>query len=83
MPDTFVVSQPTIDLPASLMREIGRTMVLSVNIEFRLSRIAYALLGIDRKAGRIAVREPRVVERFDIGQRIAGPYGSKVEDRPH
>ena len=66
MQTTYRVSEPLIELPPSLLREIGRTMVLSAHLEFSLSRIAYGLIGVDRQTGRIAVREPRLVERFDM-----------------
>ena len=63
---TFAVSDVITDLPDALLREIGRTMVLSAKLEWTLSRFVFALLRIDRNEGRTAVREPRAAERFDM-----------------
>jgi hypothetical protein len=54
------------DLPASLTREIGRIIVAYANLEHRLSVIIYALLGVPSAIGRLAVREPRSTDRFDL-----------------
>jgi hypothetical protein len=63
---TLASSDPLTDLPDELLREIGKTMVLLAHLEWRLSRFAYALMGVDRNVGRISVREPRAAERFDM-----------------
>jgi hypothetical protein len=62
----YAETDTVIDLPDDLLREIGRVMVLFARLEWTLSRIAYALLGLDRTDGRIAVREPRATERIDM-----------------
>jgi hypothetical protein len=62
----FGESDTTIDLPADLLSEIGRIIVSFAKLEFMLTRLAYALLELDRTAGRIVVREPRACERFDM-----------------
>lgn len=67
-------------LSVSHSREIGRIIVRWAHLEWRLRLIAYALLGLDQKEGRLAVRATgRVVEfvtmlqdlenakRFDLG----------------
>jgi hypothetical protein len=59
-------SEPTIDLPTCLFEEIGRITIIFSRIEWLLGRIAYAVLGLDRTEGRIAVREPRATERLDM-----------------
>jgi hypothetical protein len=66
MSRSFAESDTTIELPAELLREIGRIIVSFAKLEFMLTRLAYALLELDRTAGRIAVREPRACERFDM-----------------
>ena len=63
---TFASTNPVTDLAPQILAEIGKTMVLFANLEWRLSRFAYALLGVDRNLGRIAVREPRAQDRFDM-----------------
>ena len=63
---TFAITEPTLELPDALLREIGETMILFAYLEWKLSRLAYALLGVDRNVGRISVREPRGCERFDM-----------------
>jgi hypothetical protein len=55
-----------LDLPAALSREIGRAIVLFAALENLLSRSIYALLDISRQEGRLAVREPRTTDRFDL-----------------
>jgi hypothetical protein len=57
---------PTIHvLPASLYREIGRVIVVYARLEWLLSQILYASLGVSQKEGRIAVGEPRATDRFE------------------
>ena len=63
---TFAVSETVTDLPSDLSCQIGISVVLFANLEWSLSRIAYAILGVDRNMGRIAVREPRATDRFDM-----------------
>jgi hypothetical protein len=56
----------TVKLPSFLLREIGRIITHHAVLEWSLSRLTYTLLGIDRVAGRIAVREPRTTDRLDM-----------------
>ncbi|HEY4846516.1 MAG TPA: hypothetical protein VIH87_01655 [Methylocella sp.] len=37
---TFAVTEPVIDLPDNLLREIGETTILFANLEWRLTRFA-------------------------------------------
>lgn len=62
----FAVTEPVVDLPPDLLQEIGRAVVQFAYLEWYLSRFAYALAGVDRIIGRIAVREPRASDRFDM-----------------
>ena len=62
---TYLLTTTT-DLPAALTREIGRIMVLYAAIEHTLSRIIYHLLRLSRQEGRLAVREPRASDRFEL-----------------
>jgi hypothetical protein len=56
----------TLELPASLQREIGKVVTRHATVELKLSRIVYILLGIDAVSGRISVREPRTTDRLDM-----------------
>ena len=56
----------TLDLPASLQREIGKVVTRHAVVELKLNRIVYTLLGIDAVSGRISVREPRTTDRLDM-----------------
>jgi hypothetical protein len=56
----------TLELPASLQREIGKVVTRHAVLELKLSRIVYTLLGIDAVSGRISVREPRTTDRLDM-----------------
>jgi hypothetical protein len=57
---------PTIhNLPTALNREIGRVVVSYARLEWLLSQILYAALGVSAAEGRIAVGEPRATDRFD------------------
>lgn len=46
-------------LPVAHSREIGRIVTHWSFLEWRLKNVAYALLGIGPKEGRLAVRQPR------------------------
>jgi len=56
----------TIDLPLSLLREIGKVIVRHAVVELKLNRMIYNLLEIDPVAGRITVREPPTTDRLDM-----------------
>jgi hypothetical protein len=66
MKRTYAETETTVDLPMTLLREIGLIMILSARLEWMLSRFAYSVLGLDRTEGRIAVREPRGTDRLDM-----------------
>jgi hypothetical protein len=53
-------------LPASFNREIGRTIVSWAYFEHLLRHIAWDLLGVSDKIGRVAVRDPRIDDRLDM-----------------
>lgn len=59
------------DLPMSVFREIGRVVVYHAFLEYAMSRPAYDLLNINPKQGRVAVREPRGHEIFDMVKDLA------------
>ena len=58
----------TTDVPAMMLREIGRVVVAYANLEYLLSEVIYLLLDVDPKRGRLAVREPRATDRLDVIQ---------------
>jgi hypothetical protein len=61
MKRTYAETDPTVNLPIALLREIGLIMVLPARLEWMLSRF-----GLDRTERRTAVREPRGTERLDM-----------------
>ena len=55
------------NLSIALTREIGRVMVGHAFLEHCLSRIIYKLIDdVDPKIGRLAVREPRAIDRLEL-----------------
>ena len=68
-----------VDLPANLCREIGRVIISFANLEHRLSVLLYVLMRIPPEIGRLAVREPRATDRFDLAMDLFGvrklPFG--------
>jgi hypothetical protein len=55
-----------LNLPSSMLREIGRAMVTHALLEWLLLRTIYLLLALDPIEGRIAVRDPRTTDRLDM-----------------
>ena len=53
-------------LPDNLLREIGRVVFAHAVLENHLTGFAHAALQVSRKEGRIAVREPRLTDRFEM-----------------
>jgi hypothetical protein len=53
-----------LNLSPLLCREIGRVITRHAYLEWRLSKIIYALLSVGPKEGRLAVREPRATDRL-------------------
>jgi hypothetical protein len=68
------------DLPASIVREIGRVVVLHSYLEHVLGRIIYDILDIDPKIGRTVIREPRGGEVFDMIRDLAQIKGLELSD---
>jgi hypothetical protein len=60
------VVRAVLDLPASLLREIGRVITAHSVVELYLNNIVYDLIGLDPTIGRLAVREPRAADRVDL-----------------
>lgn len=59
------------DLPAPLAREIGRFLVTWAHFEYYAQAIVWVTLGLGQEEGRIAVREPRVIDRLDMIRDLA------------
>jgi hypothetical protein len=54
------------NLPAPLVREIGRIIVSWAYFEYCVQEMNWQALGISEAAGRIAMREPRVTDRLEM-----------------
>jgi hypothetical protein len=54
------------NLPAPLVREIGRIIVSWAYFEHCVQEMNWQALGISEAAGRIAMREPRVTDRLEM-----------------
>lgn len=69
----------TLDLPKRLYHEIGRVITTHAYLEYALNRTIYALIDVDPKIGRIAIREPRTTERLEMIVDIAQIRGLQIE----
>lgn len=58
-------------LPQRHRAELGHIIMRWAYLEWRLRQINYALLGIDPKEGRLAVREPRATDYLTMIQDLA------------
>jgi hypothetical protein len=54
------------DLPPNLMREIGRVIVFHAYVEWQLSLIIHDFLHLTKVLGRLADRDTRAMDRFDL-----------------
>ncbi len=59
-----------VDLPPNIEREIGRVITRYANLEHRLNILLYLLLDVPSSFGRLAVREPRATDRFDLAHEL-------------
>ncbi|HBR68559.1 MAG TPA: hypothetical protein DEA55_04195 [Rhodospirillaceae bacterium] len=67
MVSSTTVMLPTLyKLPPELTERIGHAIVAFSYIEFLLSNMVYDLLLLGQKEGRLAVREPRAKDRFEL-----------------
>jgi len=71
------------NLPASMHREIGRVIVLHSHLEYIMGRIVQELLGIDPKQSRVAVREPRGKEVFNMICELAELRGVSISEKEY
>lgn len=53
-------------IPSAHSKEIGRIITRWAFLEWRLKNVAYALLNVTPKQGRVAVREPRATNYVDM-----------------
>ncbi len=67
------------ELPGEMNRSVGRIIVTFAAFEQRMLRIAYDLLGINPKQGRIAVRQPRGHELVEMVEDLAALAGVKLD----
>lgn len=55
------------DLPATMMRDIGRLVVRYAFLEQYMQNVIYMLLGVSQGVGRMAVREPgRLSDKLEL-----------------
>jgi hypothetical protein len=67
------------DLSSEILQEIGRVIVLHSHLEELMARTVYALVGIDPKRGRIAIRVPGGKEVLATITDLALIAGVKIE----
>jgi hypothetical protein len=65
LPKSRIDVDIVIDLPPSYCRGIGRIAVKHAALEYQLNQFSYLLIGVDRRVGRIAIRDPRTEELID------------------
>jgi hypothetical protein len=66
-------------LPASMCRGIGRIMVADSYLDLALIQIVYKLTGVGQKEGRLAIREPRTVERLEMILDLAKVHSIEIQ----
>jgi len=66
-------------VPASINRGIGRLLVADSYLDLALVQIVYDLVGVGQKEGRLAIREPRAVERLELIEDLAHVHGIKLQ----
>lgn len=67
-----------IDLPSDYLTALGRVVVRWSFVERQLMNIVYLLLGVSKKHGRVAVREPRADECMSMIQQLMQLENVKV-----
>ncbi len=68
-----------IDLPRSLERQIARVIIAWACLEWHITQAAHVLVGIGPQTGRIAVREPRMVDRIALVKELIEHLNVKVD----
>lgn len=74
-----VTGLSTPQLPARLTREIGRIIVRWAYFEHCVQEMVWGALNVSPAAGRIAVREPRVIDRLDILRDVIKLRGGEMD----
>ena len=67
------------ELPTSISRELGRSIVRWSYFEHYIQKVIWALVGVDDIIGRYAVREPRITERIDMIRELAALRSIKLK----
>lgn len=69
------------DLPATILRDVGRVIVRYAYLEQYLQHVIYMVLGVSAGVGRIAVREPgRLTDKLDLLRDLIAAKALKEPD---
>jgi hypothetical protein len=63
---TRIVAPAEYEIPAQFCREIGRIIVRWAYLENAVRRLTWDILQVDQKLGRVAIRDPRMDDYFDM-----------------
>jgi hypothetical protein len=69
------------DLPQALTREIGKIVTRWAFLEYQIQAFIWDLAGVDQRVGRLAMREPRITDRWDVMLDLAALQGVKVDTK--
>ncbi|MDP3224355.1 MAG: hypothetical protein Q8M96_14585, partial [Rubrivivax sp.] len=67
------------ELPPSILKWVGRVAFKLSILEFQIAQVVYALVGVDRRIGRLAVRSPRASEMIEMIHELAHVKSLKCE----
>jgi hypothetical protein len=71
VPTGLIIGTANYRLPAKLTKGIGRMIDHWAHFEFLVQKTIWMLVGVDEKRGRVAIKEPRIGDRFDMIAQLA------------
>lgn len=76
---TSEAKAPLPDLPDEMLKNLGLVIVKHSITEAILLKLVYRLAGVDDVTGRVAIREPRSVDLWEMALDLAGQRNVSIE----
>ncbi|MFZ5675216.1 MAG: hypothetical protein ACOZAM_19855 [Pseudomonadota bacterium] len=68
------------DLPAYITRKIGQIITKYAYLDYKLKTLVWKLAGVDETVGRLAIRDPRAVDKLTLCRELLFVRGVSIED---
>jgi hypothetical protein len=76
---TYHITPICTDIPANLSKRVGEIIIKWAAYECIIQSVVWALAGVDERIGRLAIREPRILDRIKMMEDLASLLGLEFD----